>query len=62
MGLLIFFKMAGLFITEDLYRPGTVHEEEKRSEERGARSEERGARSEERGATTVDGTLLRPRP
>ena len=28
-----FFKMADLFITEDLYRPGTVHEEGKRSEE-----------------------------
>ena len=25
--------MADLFITEDLYRPGTLHEEENRSEE-----------------------------
>ena len=28
-----FFKMADLFITEDLYRPVTVHDEEKRSKE-----------------------------
>ena len=28
-----FFKMADLFITEDLYRQATVHEEEKRSKE-----------------------------
>ena len=29
-----FFKMADLFITEDIYRPATVHEEEKRSKEK----------------------------
>ena len=28
-GLTEFFKMADLLITEDLYRPATVHEEEK---------------------------------
>ena len=28
-----FFKIADLLITDDLYRPATVHEEEKRSKE-----------------------------
>ena len=35
MGLLNYFKMADLFVTEDLdrSRPGTLHEEENRREE-----------------------------
>ena len=33
MGQLNLFKMADLFITEDFYRPGTVHEKKNKSDE-----------------------------
>ena len=34
VGLLNYFKMADLSITEDLHRPGTLHEEENRRGEK----------------------------